>query len=113
MYRVANFISSDGELGDQNRCESESSEPNILVVLHPLSESYLISGDGKTISDVEISARTSTEFTRHALLKDKLHIFGGISGGGQVVNLIYLKNYSLLGKFPIQIDYKLNLKGFI
>lgn len=83
-----NEICSDGELGNQNRCESESSEPNILVVLHPLSESYLISGDGKTISDVEISAerKSPTEFTRHALLKDKLHIFGGTYVGGQMVS---------------------------
>ena len=96
MHRVVNFISSDGELGEQNRCESNSSEPNILVVLHPLSESYLISGDGKTFSDVEISAKYPIEFTRHALLKDKLHIFGGIFG--QMVDLYKIETHFLRGK---------------
>ncbi|CBY31241.1 unnamed protein product [Oikopleura dioica] len=73
---------------DHPLCTSDLSETNILVVPDPLSESYLTTGDGATISDVKISSPNDNVYmTKHALVQDKLHIFGGTNDRKQISRL--------------------------
>ncbi|CAG5106485.1 Oidioi.mRNA.OKI2018_I69.chr1.g2865.t1.cds [Oikopleura dioica] len=62
----------------EDQTQKEPGDVSILSILHDVSQSYVMSGDGssKISAEIEEQKRGQVMFAKHAIIKEKLYLFG-------------------------------------